>query len=226
MLPPSIANLTEKFRLFPGIGFRSSQKLSLDVLQMSQENYEEFIKAIQETRDKVKFCQDCGFFAEGQLCEICQNNSRNNQQLCLVEKPTDVISLEKSEIYRGKYQVLNNLISPLDNIFPEDTTLPDLFERRLPQIFKLNENTLPKMNINASLEERKARPKIELILFFKSGFAAEATTAYLRETIAHKGWSDRVEISRLAQGLPLYFNPDTLDQATMAKALEDRREIL
>ena len=226
MLPPSITNLTEKFRLFPGIGFRSSQKLSLDVLQMSDENYQDFIKAIQETRDKVKFCHDCGFFAEGNLCQICQNKARNNQQLCLVEKPTDVISLEKSEIYRGKYQVLNNLISPLDNIFPEDTSLPDLFERRLPQIFKLNENTLPKMAVNSTLEERKARPRIELILFFKSGFATEATTAYLRETIAQKGWQDIVEISRLAQGLPLYFNPDTLDQATMAKALEDRREIL
>jgi recombination protein RecR len=208
MLPAAIENLTEKFRNFPGIGYRSGQKLSLDVLQMTQEDYLEFINSLAETRSKVKFCTNCGFFAEGEFCNICINKTRNKNQICLVEKQTDVITLERSESYRGTYHVLNNLISPLDNIFPEDTTIGDLINQRIKKIILKN-----------------VEVQIELILFFRAGFSSEATTAYLRESLLSRGYDKNVQVTRLAQGLPLYYNPDTLDQATMAKALEDRRGI-
>lgn len=221
MLPESIENLAEKLRFFPGIGLRSSLKMAIDVLQLPQEKFDDLEKSLAEIRDKVKFCENCGFFAQNGgentnsdasldgkiLCEICKNKSRNTLQICLVEKPTDVITIEKSQVYRGFYHVLNNLISPLDNIFAENTTLSDLVDHRLPELLKLSQH------------------EIELILFFKAGFASQATTAYLQEFLKQKGLDKKVKITRLAQGLPLYYNPDTLDQATTAKALEDRREV-
>lgn len=113
--------------------------------------------------------------------------------------------MEKSQIYRGYYHVLDALISPLDNIFAENTRIGELFEHRL--------HTL------------SAQGEVELILFFKAGFAGEATMAYIKELLKERGLDRKIKISRLAQGLPMYYNPDTLDQATMARALEDRRVV-
>lgn len=206
MLPESIENLAEILRSFPGVGKRSSQKLALDILHLDQEHFENFTKATQTVREKVKFCHNCGFFAEDELCNICQDSSRNKAQICVVENPTDIISVEKSNIYHGSYHVLDNLISPLENIFAENTNLPTLFTRIEKDLKNTTKN-------------------IELILFLKAGFESEATTAYLKEVIKQKKWKDKVNITRLAQGLPLYYNTDTLDQATMVKALEDRRNV-
>jgi recombination protein RecR len=205
MLPESLSFLAEKFQKFPGIGFKSSQKLALDVLQMSEEDFLELQRAIVEVKENVHFCPICGFFAEKDknLCDICTNDRRKDNQICLVEKATDILTLEKSGIYSGKYHVLENLISPLENIFPENTTLANLIKDRIVDF----------------------EDEIELILFFKAGFAAETTTAYLRELIEQFKLGNKIKITRLAQGLPLYYNPDTLDQATMIKALEDRRPI-
>jgi recombination protein RecR len=205
MLPEAIENLAEKFRLLPGIGYRGSMKMALDILQMPIEKFDELQASLYAVKSEVGTCVNCGFFAsthESALCEICKDKNRIKSQICLVEKATDVITIEKSQIYRGYYHVLNNLISPLDNIFAEDTTLGDLIDRRL-----------------------SGGQEVELILFFKLGFAAQATTAYIKEILKQKNLIDKVKISRLAQGLPMYYNPDTLDQATMAKALEDRREV-
>jgi recombination protein RecR len=212
MLPTPIQDLSDKLRYFPGIGSRSSQKLALDVMHLSDEKFGELVVALADAREKVGFCPKCGFFSETEnLCAICTNTTRNIMQICLVEKPTDVITMERGQIYRGYYHVLNHLISPLDNIFAENTTVGRLFDVRLSGLFG---------------EGLKGGKNVELILFFKAGFASEATTAYIKERITESGFADRIKITRLATGLPLYYNPDTLDQATMARALEDRREVL
>jgi recombination protein RecR len=206
MLPKAMQNLSDKLKYFPGVGTRSSQKLALDVIHLDGQKYDELMAAFTQARSEVGFCDQCGFFAQkGKLCEICGDQTRNKTQICLVEKPTDVISMEKGQIYRGYYHVLNALISPLDNIFAENTRIGELFEHRLGDLTKHGD--------------------VEVILFFKAGFAGEATTAYIRELIKDRGMMDKIKISRLAQGLPMYYNPDTLDQATMARALEDRRII-
>jgi recombination protein RecR len=211
MLPQPIQDLSDKLKYFPGVGSRSSQKLALDVMHLDEEKYNELILALSDARKNVGFCSRCGFFSEvNQLCSICTNTVRNHHQICLVEKPTDVITMEKSQMYRGKYHVLEHLISPLENTFAENTTIGKLFDVRLSGLF----------------EQELKEQEIELILFFKVGFASEATTAYIREMIKQKKLEDRIKITRLATGLPLYYNPDTLDQATMARAFEDRREVL
>jgi recombination protein RecR len=211
-LPESIVELAQKLRLLPGVGRRSSERLALDIVQLVDEDFTQFYTAINTAKQQITFCSQCGFFAErvaGQqetLCPICKDSHRNTKQICICERPTDVITMEKSNMYRGCYQVLDALISPLDNVFAEDTALPHFLDIRLPAILEKHQ-------------------EVELILFFKAGFGSEATTAFLKESIRQKDWADRVSITRLAQGLPLSFNPDTLDAQTIIKALEDRREI-
>ncbi len=209
MLPEPIENLSEKLQAFPGIGKRSSQKLALDLLEMEDQKYADLIDSFESVKKEVVLCKRCGFFSqkgrEGGLCDICSDNQRNDTQLCIVEKPTDVLTIEKSQIFRGKYHVVNKLISPLDNVFAEHTTISQLVARLL----EITKNT----------------SGLELIVFFKAGFAGEATIAYIRDVLSEKKILQKIKITKLAQGLPLYYNPDTLDQATMVQALEDRRLI-
>ena len=205
MLPESISNLALSLRKLPGIGIKSSQKMAIDILQMKEDELESILTSINNTRTKVKFCHRCGYFAENYLCDICSNDSRNHSQICIVENATDIIALEKSEIYRGVYHVLEKLISPLDNVFANNTTINELL-----------------MTVK---EEVSTNKDLELILFLKPGFAAQATTAYIKELLVNNDLIKHIKITRLAQGLPLYYNPDTLDNATMIRAIEDRREI-
>jgi recombination protein RecR len=205
MLPEPIANLAQSLRKLPGIGIKSSQKMAIDILQMKEGELSLLLQSISDTRTKVKFCQKCGYFSENFLCNICSNDNRNYCQICIVEKPTDIIALEKSEVYRGVYHVLDKLISPLDNVFASNTTVDKLL-------------TTIKEDIGNGKE-------LELILFLKPGFAGQATTAYIKELLVNNNLIQNVKITRLAQGLPLYYNPDTLDNATMIRAIEDRREI-
>jgi recombination protein RecR len=205
MLPESISNLALSLRKLPGIGIKSSQKMAIDILQMKEDELELLLSSINQTRTKVRFCHRCGYFAENYLCDICTNEHRNHHQICIVENATDVIALEKSEIYRGVYHVLEKLISPLDNVFANNTTIDNLL-----------------MTVK---EESQNGKELELILFLKPGFAGQATTAYIKELLVNNNLISHIKITRLAQGLPLYYNPDTLDNATMIRAIEDRREI-
>lgn len=239
MLPESILKLAEQIAQLPGFGRRSSQKLALDLLQISQESFDCLLEKLQLARQTVIFCTNCGFFAQQELiekekncqkenwCQICKNDKRDKYQICLVEKPTDVLNIEKSQIYTGQYHVLGKLISPLENIYTEQTNLPDLYDRRLPELI----NNLQKINLpekhpqELSINFNPLQKQIELIIFFKESFASQATLAYLQEIIQNRNWQKYLKITKLAQGLPLYYNPDNLDQATIIKALEDRRQI-
>jgi recombination protein RecR len=202
MLPQSLIELSQSLKKIPGIGQKSSQKLAIDLLQLPTEQYHEFIKNLDDTRKNVEFCKQCGFFCEGHLCNICSSKVRDQFQICLVEKPTDPIPLEKSEVYRGVYHVVAKLISPLENIFPEHTNVQKLIER---------------------IETLTREKEVELVLFLKPSFAAETTIAYIRDVLSNKGILDKVKITKLATGLPLYYNTETIDQATMIRAFEDRK---
>lgn len=210
MLPAQIEDVSAEFRKLPGVGVRGSQKISLDILQLNYDNFTSFIQSLETMRKEVTFCSNCGFFAENvnnlPLCNICKDPSRLKNQICLVEKATDIITVEKSQSFRGLYHVLEKLISPLDNVFPQDTKLNELLEHRLTS-------------------ELTKSPSVELIIFFKQGFSADATTAYLVERLKQMGLSDKVKITKLAQGLPMYFNTETLDSETLSRAIQDRKEL-
>ena len=212
-LPIPITNSIEKLQQLQSLGRRSAQRVTLDLLQSEGEVYDEIINALKDMRSQIDFCSNCYFFAQklnpngSNLCEICADSKRDKYKICVVEKPTDVLNLERTQIYNGLYQVINNLISPIDNIFVEDTYLGDLVDRRLVKL------------------TQDKNQKVEVILFFKAGFGAEATTAYLRDRIKNLGLQNSISLTKLAEGLPLYYNPESLDQATIIRALEDRKAV-
>lgn len=253
MLPSIIQKVSEEIQKLPGVGRRGAGKMALDILNLNQEQFNHFQNSILKMRKEVFFCPNCGFFADNSvnsiansdnqnekvfnnylhdflpflakdLCSICANIERNPYQICVVEKATDILNIEKSQIYHGFYHVLGKLISPLDRIFAENTTLFGLFER-IYSLLNLLENQNSNNITNKKQKTTPNIPQIELILFFKTGFSAEATTAYIREKIEQESLQNQVKLTKLAEGLPLYYNPDNLDQATMIKALEDRKNI-
>jgi recombination protein RecR len=207
MLPILIQEVADEFRLFPGVGRKNAQKLALDILNLDPEKFDQLSKLMQAMRQQVHFCQNCGFFAQQQICEICTGKNRQDSLICLVENPVDILTLEKAETYKGKYFVLEKLISPLDNVFPENTKIFDLFNRRIQEVLKTSE-------------------KVELIVFLKNSFASESTIAYLKEYIVSQNLSSKVVLTRMAQGLPLYFNPESVDSATVSKALIGRTSVV
>lgn len=209
MLPLPILSVIENLQKLPGVGRRGAQKLALDILESNEDHYNRLILSVQDMREKIHFCSNCGFFADQHICAVCQDKYRDTNKIVLVEKATDILNIEKTQIYNGQYHVLRQLISPIDNIFADATTLPDLLNRRLPDL----------------LERKKTDQPIELITFLKNGFNADTTIAYLKDYIRDNNWQEQIVISKLAEGLPLYYNPDNLDQATMIRALEDRRQM-
>jgi recombination protein RecR len=204
MLPESITKVTDHLMKFPSMGRRSSQKIALQLLDQSDLQFQELLQDLVKMKQEVTFCPICGFFSQNNLsCQICSDKLRLNHQICVVEKPTEVIAMEKSLIYRGRYHVLGRLISPLDNVFAQNTNIPSLIDR-----LKNSESD-----------------KIELVLFLQPSFNAEATTAYIREKISELELGEKVNITKLAQGLPSFYNIDTLDHETLAKAMEGRIKV-
>jgi len=202
MLPESITKVTDHLMKFPSMGRRSSQKIALQLLDQSDLEFQELLQDLVKMKQEVSFCGICGFFSQNNLsCSICSDRLRLNHQICVVEKPTEVIAMEKSLIYRGRYHVLGRLISPLDHIFAQNTNIPSLIDRI------------------------KSLDRVELVLFLQPSFNAEATTAYIREKILELDLGDKVNISKMAQGLPSFYNIDTLDIETLAKAMEGRIKV-
>lgn len=203
MLPDSIAELADELRSLPGVGKRSSQKLALDMLSLTESDYDTLIEKMKSMRDRVRYCEVSGVLTETPVSPMLSDTRRNQKLICVVHEPVDVISVEKSGIFHGTYHVLFQLINPLENIFVENTNIPKLIDRI-----------------------EKTVGSVELVFFVKSTFASEATIAYIKKILEEKGLSNRVELTRLAQGLPLHFSTEYLDQATMVKAFEDRRPVV
>jgi recombination protein RecR len=208
MLPDSLLLAVDKIYNLGGIGKKSAQKIALQILQLNQENFNDFILSLEEMKNNISYCTNCGFFSTKDLCNICLDSSRNTDQICLVESQIDVINMEKSLIFKGKYFVLERLLSPLENIFVQQTKIPNLLE-------KIETKFTDPLNSN----------KLELIVFLRQNFNSDTTLAYIKDALNSKPYFSSIKFTKLAEGLPLYYNPDTLDQATMIKALEDRKEI-
>jgi recombination protein RecR len=205
-IPKPIDDSAKQLRSFPGVGKRSAQKLALDILGLDKEEYKTLISTLDTMRSEVRLCPVTGIFTSSAVSEMLSDNSLNQRQICVVETPVDVFTIQKAEIYRGTFQSLGRLLSPLDNIFASDTSLPLLFDRI------------------TKLLDQKDTP-IEIIFFLKNGFAADATIAYIQEWVSNNNLQTRINMTKLAQGLPLYFNVDYLDQATLEHAFNDRKTI-
>lgn len=195
--PSDLANLIEYYKKLPGIGEKSAERLALATLEFKDEEIEEFSTTLKNAKKNLGRCSICGHITDQEICDICKDNERNKNIICVIEDFKSVFSFEKSGKFNGNYHVLNGLISPIDDIGPEDINLQSLITR------------LQKLD-NA-----------ELILALKPTVEGEATTLYIKKILEGKN----VTISRLAYGIPIGAEIDYLDNVTLEKALEDRKKI-
>jgi len=192
--PPLIQELIRQLRRLPGIGPRSAERIASWIVQAKDARASLIAKAITETVSGIRPCTKCGFFSEADLCVICSDGARDSTSLCVVEQPTDILSLERTGIFRGLYHSLGGRLSPLDHIGPESLRI-DSLERRV-------------------LEERPQ----ELILALGADVEGEATAGYLADLLARDG----LKITRIAQGLPAGSGLESADELTLARAFGGR----
>jgi recombination protein RecR len=196
-LPEPIAQLASALSRLPGIGPRSAERLSLHLVQTDPAAVKALAEAILRARDRVSLCQRCAALTESQPCAICSSESRDGSVLCLVERALDVLSLEKSGTFKGRYHVLGGRLSPLNGVGPEDLRI-DALEQRL-----------------------ESEPIRELILALGSDVEGDATSHYLARRLGDRP----VRITRIAHGLPAGSGLEFADELTLSRALEGRREL-
>lgn len=196
--PKTIQNLIKCFKSLPGVGEKTAERLALSLLNFDEEKINLFSTSISDIKKKVKRCKICNNLSDEDECEICKNKtSRNTDVICVVEEPKNVILFEKIGSFNGLYHVLDGLISPLDGINPEDINIGSLIKR-------VKEN----------------KPK-EVIIALKSSIEAETTTLYIKKML--EGLD--VNVTKLAQGVPIGVDMEYLDSMTLEMAFEDRKDV-
>lgn len=198
LYPESLQNLIEQFQKLPTIGRKSAERLAMAIVESDYKSVDDFAKSLTEVKDRIHSCKICGNLTEDEVCDICKDITRNEEYLCIVEDVRNLIAIEKSHAYRGKYHVLGGLISPSDGLGPDQLNIDKLLER------------IENESIN------------EVILAISSTIEGETTVLFLTSLLAKKN----VKITKLAQGIPVGSNLEYFDQLTLERALEDRREII
>ena len=192
--PPSLGKLIEQFSKFPGIGKKSAERLALYVLRAPKDFAEELARSLFEVKEKITFCSVCFNLTDNDPCPICTDQRRANGLLCIVEGPGDQLAIEKSGTFKGRYHVLQGVLSPLDGVGIEDIRIAELMAR------------LRKENIT------------EVILAINPSVEGEATTAYLADILKEKG----LIVTRIALGIPLGGDLKYIDHMTLKRSLDNR----
>jgi len=196
VLSPSVDNLVAQLTRLPGIGTRTAQRLAFHLLSTRKEEALALASAIEDVKERVRFCRECGNLTEEELCAICSDARRDRSVVCVVEHPVDLVSLERTHEYRGLYHVLGGALSPLDGVEPEHLRLDELLRR-----------------VEAGGVE-------EVVLATNPNMTGEATAAYLADRLR-----GRVKVTRLASGLPVGGDLEYADEVTLGRALSGRREM-
>lgn len=197
MLPESITTLIAALSKLPGVGPRSAERIALQLVQTESGTVKHLADAITTARERTQFCSTCGGLTENSPCFICADTRRDGALICLVERAVDILSIEKSGTYRGKYHVLGGKISPLDGVEPEDLRIGEL-EKRLG-----------------------AEPIREVVIALSTDVEGDATSHYLAKRLARPG----LKITRIAYGLPAGSGLEYADELTLSRALEGRRDM-
>ena len=192
-----LLRLLEALEKLPGIGPRSAERMAFYLLRTNREEARQLAQAIADVKDSLRFCEVCFNLSESDRCEICQDSSRDPSVLCIVEEPKDVLALEKTGAYRGLYHVLLGAIAPLDGIGPELLKIDELMPRLSDGVVQ------------------------EVIVATDADKDGETTAAYLSKLIRPTG----LKLTRIAEGIPVGSHLEYADQATLARALEGRREL-
>ena len=196
MLSPAVDNLVAQLTKLPGVGQRTAQRLAFHLLSRPKDEALALAGAIEDVKERVRFCAECGNLTETELCSICADARRDHTTICVVEQPADLLSLERTHEYRGLYHVLGGSLSPLDGVEPEHLRIDELFGRV------------------------KRNGVQEVVLATNPNMTGEATAAVLADRLRGK-----VRVTRLASGLPVGGDLEYADEVTLGRALSGRREM-
>ena len=197
MYEGAIQDLIDALGRLPGIGPKSAQRIAFHILQSESETAASLVDAIRTVKERVKFCTICGNVSEESQCRICRDPRRENSSICVVEESKDVIAIERTREFRGKYHVLGGAISPIDGIGPDQLRIRELLTR-------LTDDTVT-----------------EIILATDPNLEGEATATYLARLLKPMG----IKVSRLASGLPVGGDLEYADEVTLGRAFEGRRTV-
>lgn len=213
MFSPLIDELIHSLCCLPGVGRKSAQRMALHLLERDPEGARRLVSSLDKAIEGVGRCQQCRILTEQAICYICQHPKRNNTLLCVVETPADVMAIEQSGTYHGKYFVLNGRLSPIDGIGPTELGLPDLFER-------LNQRLTTPENEQLVADDAENEDTVqELILATNPTVEGEATAHYIADHAKQCG----VSVSRIAHGVPLGGELEFIDGGTLTHAFSSRR---
>lgn len=192
-----IANLIEQFSKLPGIGKKTAQRLAFYVLDMEDFEAEKLSQAITEAKQKIKLCSICCDLTDEDPCHLCSDDNRDRSMICVVEDAKDKIAMERSKEYKGQYHILHGVISPMDNVGPSDIKIKELLNRLSDDVVK------------------------EVIVATNPTVEGEATALYLSKLIKPLG----IKVTRIAHGIPVGGDLEYFDEVTLARAMDNRREI-
>jgi recombination protein RecR len=193
----AVQDLIDELGRLPGIGPKSAQRIAFHLLQTESDDVTRLVTALTEVKARVRFCEECGNVSEAEKCRICADPRRDQTAICVVEEPKDVVAIERTREFRGKYHVLGGAISPIDGIGPDDLRVRELLTRL------------------ASGEVQ------EVIIATDPNLEGEATATYLSRLLRDVG----LTVTRLASGLPVGGDLEYADEVTLGRAFEGRRRV-
>lgn len=196
-IAPPVAALIEEFSKLPGVGVKTAQRLTFFVLRSPTDQARRLAEAIMRVKESIIYCSRCFNITETDPCPTCSNPSRDQELICVVEEPLDVLALEKTGVYKGLYHVLHGALSPVEGIGPKDLRIDELLKR---------------------VKGSKVR---EVILATNPNFEGEYTADFIRRELKPLG----VRVTGLARGLPIGGDLEYADEGTLSRALEGRREM-
>ncbi|GAA3225250.1 recombination mediator RecR [Oerskovia jenensis] len=197
MYEGAVQDLIDELGRLPGVGPKSAQRIAFHLLAADAADVRRLADALTEVKLRVRFCEICGNVAESEQCRICRDPRRSVEVICVVEEPKDVVAIERTREFRGKYHVLGGAINPIDNVGPDDLRIRELLTRLADGAVQ------------------------EVILAMDPNVEGEATATYLTRMLAPMG----LRVSRLASGLPVGGDLEYADEVTLGRAFEGRRVV-
>ena len=195
LYPKSANLLIEQLARLPGVGKATAQRLAFFILKSDQKENIALASAIKEIKENIRFCFECGIMSESEICNICTDQNRDGNLICVVEEPQDIYSFERTNSFKGKYHVLGGVLSPLDGIGPDDLNLDNLYKRVVSGM--------------------------EVILATNPSVEGDTTCLYLSKKLEELG----VNVTRLARGLPVGSDLEYMDELTLVRAMEGRTSV-
>ena len=202
MYAPPVQRLITELSKLPGVGGRTAQRLAFHLLRASQEDALALADAIREVKERIGLCEVCFNLADGPRCRICSDERRDPQLICVVEEPADVISIERTHEFTGRYHVLGGALSPIDGVDPEDLKIAELYAR---------------------VQSDPALPVREVVIATNPTTTGEATALHIAEGL--RATAPDVTVTRLASGLPVGADLEYADELTLGRAFAGRRAV-